>query len=96
MTTLINTAIESKNTVPSPPAEGSTPSSPILNRSDDRRDAPPAKAKTERPLKHIRALHTRSEPSCLSSDSEKFTSYAGFRNLMVLVLSTELEPALTT
>jgi hypothetical protein len=37
--------------------------------------------------RHVAALHARSQPSCLSHESETVPSFLGFRNLMVLVLS---------
>jgi diacylglycerol O-acyltransferase-1 len=37
--------------------------------------------------RHVAALHSKSQPSCLSHESETVPSFLGFRNLMVLVLS---------
>ena len=37
--------------------------------------------------RHVAAVHTRQRTSCLSQDSDATTSFLGFRNLMVLVLS---------
>ena len=37
--------------------------------------------------RHIAAIHSRSRISLLSSDHEGSTSFVGFRNLMVIVLS---------
>lgn len=37
---------------------------------------------------HIAAFHTRNHTSCLSRDAEESPSFLGFRNLMVIVLST--------
>jgi diacylglycerol O-acyltransferase-1 len=40
--------------------------------------------------RHVAALHSRSQPSCLSHEAETVPSFLGFRNLMVLVLSEHL------
>jgi diacylglycerol O-acyltransferase-1 len=37
--------------------------------------------------RHVFATHSTQRPSCLSSDAEKTPSFAGFRNLMILVIS---------
>lgn len=37
--------------------------------------------------RHVVAVHHQARPSCLSQDAEKPTSFVGFRNLMILVLS---------
>ncbi len=37
--------------------------------------------------RHVAALHSKTQPSCLSHESEAAPSFLGFRNLMVLVLS---------
>lgn len=39
---------------------------------------------------HIAAVHSRACTSCLSRDAEATPSFLGFRNLMVIVLSTYL------
>jgi len=46
---------------------------------------PPAKAKKK--YRHVAALHSKAQPSCLSHESDEVPSFLGFRNLMVLVLS---------
>ena len=38
--------------------------------------------------RHIAAVHSRVCSSCLSRDAESTPSFIGFRNLMVIVLST--------
>lgn len=38
--------------------------------------------------RHIMAIHSRAKTSCLSRDAEETPSFLGFRNLMVIVLST--------
>lgn len=38
--------------------------------------------------RHITAIHLRAQTSCLSRDAEVTPSFLGFRNLMVIVLST--------
>lgn len=38
--------------------------------------------------RHIAAVHSRARTSCLSRDADKTPSFLGFRNLMVIVLST--------
>ena len=40
--------------------------------------------------RHIAAAHSVSQPSCLSHDSHLAPSFLGFRNLMVICLSTSL------
>jgi diacylglycerol O-acyltransferase-1 len=40
--------------------------------------------------KHIFAIHSIARPSTLSHDAQATPSFIGFRNLMVLVLSTKL------
>ena len=40
--------------------------------------------------RHIAAVHSRARISCLSRDTEFVPSFLGFRNLMVIVLSTYL------
>lgn len=37
--------------------------------------------------RHITAIHSRAQTSCLSRDAEETPSFLGFRNLMVIVLS---------
>jgi len=54
--------------------------------------APPSEGERHetRPKKkyrHVAVLHAKSQPSCLSHESETVPSFLGFRNLMVLVLS---------
>jgi diacylglycerol O-acyltransferase-1 len=41
-----------------------------------------------RKYRHIAAVHSKPRTSCLSHDSEIAPSFLGFRNLMVIVLST--------
>ena len=40
--------------------------------------------------RHVAALHSKTQSSCLSHESEVAPSFLGFRNLMVLVLSEHL------
>jgi diacylglycerol O-acyltransferase-1 len=54
--------------------------------------APPSEGgrhetKLKKKYRHVAALHAKSQPSCLSHESETVPSFLGFRNLMVLVLS---------
>lgn len=44
--------------------------------------------KTSSKYRHIAAVHSRVRTSCLSRDAEATPSFLGFRNLMVIVLST--------
>lgn len=46
----------------------------------------PAKSVPQR-YRHVAAVHARARTSLLSSDHEESTSFVGFRNLMVIVLS---------
>lgn len=39
-------------------------------------------------LRHVAAVHSKNRTSCLSHDSAETPSFLGFRNLMVIVLST--------
>lgn len=43
--------------------------------------------KVKRKYRHVAALHSKSQPSCLSHEAQEVPSFLGFRNLMVLVLS---------
>jgi len=45
-----------------------------------------ARSKLKRKYKHVEALHSKSQPSCLSHESETSPSFLGLRNLMVLVV----------
>lgn len=36
--------------------------------------------------RHVEAIHSESQPSCLSHDTTETPSFLGFRNLMVIVL----------
>ena len=38
--------------------------------------------------RHVFATHSLTRTSCLSQDADKSPSFVGFRNLMILVLST--------
>ena len=56
---------------------------------------PPSRTQAEYPTsvskdkyRHIMAVHSRTRTSCLSHDSTASPTFLGFRNLMVLVLST--------
>jgi diacylglycerol O-acyltransferase-1 len=44
--------------------------------------------------RHVFATHSLTRKSCLSQDSESSPSFVGFRNLMVLVLSTHSQLAM--
>jgi diacylglycerol O-acyltransferase-1 len=44
--------------------------------------------------RHVFATHSLTRKSCLSQDSESSPSFVGFRNLMVLVLSTHFQLAM--
>ena len=48
----------------------------------------PNKSNISTKYRHIAAVHSRARTSCLSRDAEKTPSFLGFRNLMVIVLST--------
>lgn len=49
----------------------------------------PSKSKPRSKYKHIAALHRESRSSVLSHDSKETPSFLGFRNLMVLTISTQ-------
>ena len=56
--------------------------------------APPPRPRLSSPkYRHITAMHSKVRISSLSSDSAESPSFLGFRNLMVLVLSTPLNLA---
>lgn len=40
----------------------------------------------QRKYRHVAAIHSKTQPSCLSHDSAVSPSFLGFRNLMVIVL----------
>lgn len=42
--------------------------------------------------RHVFATHSLTRTSCLSHDTDKSPSFVGFRNLMILVLSTHPLP----
>ena len=48
----------------------------------------PRTRKISSEYRHIAAVHSRAHTSCLSRDAEKTPSFFGFRNLMIIVLST--------
>src|SRR4051812_30880655 len=48
----------------------------------------PIHPRTKKKYRHIAAVHSKPRTSCLSHDSEIAPSFLGFRNLMVIVLST--------
>lgn len=48
----------------------------------------PNKSNISSKYRHIAAVHSRARTSCLSRDAEETPSFLGFRNLMVIVLST--------
>lgn len=41
---------------------------------------------TQKKYRHVAAVHSKPQTSCLSHDSDAAPSFLGFRNLMVLVL----------
>lgn len=43
---------------------------------------------TKRKYRHVAAVHSKPKTSCLSHDATATPSFLGFRNLMVIVLST--------
>jgi diacylglycerol O-acyltransferase-1 len=45
--------------------------------------------------RHVFATHSESRITCLSHESTETTSFVGFRNLMVLVLSTPMLPPIS-
>jgi diacylglycerol O-acyltransferase-1 len=44
--------------------------------------------------RHVFATHSANRTTCLSEDAQQSPSFVGFRNLMILVLSTLLLPRL--
>lgn len=44
--------------------------------------------------RHVTAFHSKAQASCLSHESEAAPSFLGFRNLMVLVLSSSITAAI--
>lgn len=69
---------ERSNGVVPPTQEASTPPTKPAGRHQ---------TALKKKYRHVAALHSKSQPSCLSHESEVAPSFLGFRNLMVLVLS---------
>ncbi|KAK4639598.1 hypothetical protein QC761_709700 [Podospora bellae-mahoneyi] len=46
----------------------------------------PKRSYRSRKYRHVEAIHSESQPSCLSHDTTETPSFLGFRNLMVIVL----------
>lgn len=47
---------------------------------------PPSKPKVRSKYRHVAALHSKTQPSCLSHESKEAPSFIGFRNLMILTI----------
>ena len=64
----------------------------LLRKSDNANGAAtgPSTRNTSSKYRHIAAIHSRARNSCLSRETEVTPSFLGFRNLMVIVLSTSL------
>lgn len=64
----------------------------FLKKSDNTNGAAtgPSTRNTSSKYRHIAAIHSRVRNSCLSRETEVIPSFLGFRNLMVIVLSTSL------
>jgi diacylglycerol O-acyltransferase-1 len=52
----------------------------------------PIRTHMKKKYRHVAAVHSKPRTSCLSHDSESTPSFLGFRNLMVIVLSTSNQP----
>ena len=50
----------------------------------------PIRTRMKKKYRHVAAVHSKPRTSCLSHDSEVAPSFLGFRNLMVIVLSTSV------
>jgi len=92
---MVGTAIETSNVAPERDPKVESPSERHRQVEDDPEhisDASVASTASSRSgrkkYKHIFAVHSSPKTSCLSSDSTKTPSFAGFRNLLVLVLGT--------
>lgn len=49
-------------------------------------DTPQSKPKVRSKYRHVAALHSKVQPSCLSHETKETPSFIGFRNLMVLTI----------
>lgn len=74
------------------PDESNPPGSP--GKGHDATDGVTANGGAEKPrvylrkYRHLAAIHSQTRPSTLSHDSTATPSFLGFRNLMIIVLST--------
>lgn len=59
------------------------PTTPDTNRTTDE-----LRRAIQKKYRHVAAVHSKSRPSTLSHDSNTAPSFIGFRNLMIIVLST--------
>ena len=78
------------------PNESNLPGSSA--KSHDATDGATANGVAEKPrvylrkYRHLAAIHSQTRPSTLSHDSTATPSFLGFRNLMIIVLSTLTSP----
>jgi len=61
-------------------SESATPTATTINKT--------TKLARDTKYRHVFATHALTRTSCLSHDADKSPSFVGFRNLMILVLST--------
>lgn len=85
MTTIIGTAISTSNDVPS--LDPSDVNGSVPTNHNTQLNGQPTR-NWEKRYRHIAAVHSRPRTSCLSHDSDAAPSFLGFRDLMVIVLST--------
>lgn len=65
------------------PKDALKPTTPETNRTTDE-----LRRAIQKKYRHVAAVHSKSRPSTLSHDSNSAPSFIGFRNLMIIVLST--------
>jgi len=80
MATLIDTAIHTINKLP----KGSAPQA--NGTADVQSDKKATKSASKSKYKHVFAVHSKPQPSCLTRGAEPVPNFVGFRNLMVLML----------
>ncbi|KAK3065328.1 hypothetical protein LTS18_001079 [Coniosporium uncinatum] len=80
MATLIDTAVHTSNKLPN----GSAPQA--NGTADAQGDRKATKSASRSKYKHVFAVHSKLQPSCLTRGVEPVPNFVGFRNLMVLML----------
>lgn len=84
--TISNTAMSASDIAPASDVNRIVADSP--NQDTECIASSVTKAYAPSKYRHIKAFHSQPKASCLSHDAEIAPSFLGFRNLMVIVLST--------